>query len=261
MEIGEQLSAIKTAGERYRKKHTGKKGAVVKGLLDDVETFRGQLPALLDRLAAPGDKEWPQDLSVNEAMAAERLGVTPDDLGFVSGAICRFDALNDSKETAPGVELGGSAINKPVLVTYGGTKRVWKEEEARGWRCHGEGRHRHHQPAARRQPQRRQRHGGLDARHQVMPEAGFGVHDGKVGLVMSAAPGRDLKKLKDELWKGQPRKSKADYVERAEPQGAGQPAAPADRARGLRHPDRPGRTGMTAITCWTCRAMRSACSC
>lgn len=197
-DIETQLDEVAQAGAAYRKKHTGKKGAVVKGLLDDVDRFRGELPDLLLRMGTPGDKAWPRDMHLDAAMAAERMKLAPDALKFVSAKHCRFEAFSTERETASR-ELGAGSVNKVQLITYGDTQRVFKKEvsvDTSGANA----------PAllgidVQNKTGAGPRYGNRNVASNlvgkmlgtsVMPETSFAVHNGEVGIAMAFAPGKTI---------------------------------------------------------------------
>lgn len=195
-DVGAQLDEIRRAGEAYRKKHTGKKGNVVKALLEDVERFRGELPALLLRLGTP-EKAWPKELTLDSAMAAERLNIKPERLALVSPKHCRFAEFSDEQEKGF-VELGKGKVNAVQLIDYGGQKRVFKKEQTEdksgawlSWSLEMD-------TASGIRYGNRNVASGVVSKllgSSVIPETSFGVHNGEIGIMMTPAPGKTVEKL------------------------------------------------------------------
>ena len=162
-DLNDQLDEIVDAGKRYQKKHKGKKGQAVQGLLDDVERFRKAIPGVLDGLTE-GDEVWiaqrgPAGRSGDGGQA--RGGSSLGSLMGVSSKHCNFAKFNDETANAPAQELGKGSVNTVQLVKHGGVELVfgWRAAEGSPWRGVGPGhdgdRYRH--GSALRQSQHRRR--------------------------------------------------------------------------------------------------------
>ena len=195
--LGGQLDEIVAAGQRYQKKHTGKKGRAVQDLLDDVERFRTEIPGILDGLTDDTDA-FPDDLPLDQAMVAKGGGIKPGQLKGVGLAHCAFTRFNDNTREGPSQELGKGNVNSVQLVKHGGVERVFKEEQqtdnSKAWAPQFMG------IDVKTDPRYGNRNvaGGVLGKllgTTVMPESRFAVNDGKVGLLMEKAPGKTLAQL------------------------------------------------------------------
>ncbi len=195
--LNRQLDEIVAAGQRYQKKHTGKKGRAVQGLLDDVARFRREIPSTLDALTDEDDA-LPDDLPLDQAMAAKTAGITPANLKGISPQHCDFAKFNDGTREGPSKELGKGSVNTVQLVKHGGVERVFKEEQqtdtSKAWAPQFMGIN------VKDDPRYGNRNvaGGVVGKllgAKVMPESRFAVNDGKVGLLMEKAPGKTLAQL------------------------------------------------------------------
>ena len=195
--LNDQLDDIVTAGQRYQKKHTGKKGRAVQDLLDDVERFRREIPGTLDALTSEDDA-LPEGLPLDQAMVAKGAGIAPGKLKGVSPRHCDFVKFNDGTRAGPSKELGKGSVNTVHLVEHGGVERVFKEEQqtdtSQAWAPQFMG------IDVKNDPRYGNRNvaGGVLGKllgTKVMPESRFAINDGKVGLLMEMAPGKTLAQL------------------------------------------------------------------
>ena len=187
----EALRKVDVAAANYRKKHTGKKGNAVKGVQDDIDRFRQEIPTYLDNLLKNGG-QMPPELGLDQAMIAQRLGIRPDQLEGISAKHCRFDLISDENQTKPPKVLGKGACNTVDLVENDGVARVFKPEQKKdpnpppaSWGIGID-------PANPRYGNRNVASSiiGKLLGSKVMPEAAFGISKGEIGLVMETAPGK-----------------------------------------------------------------------
>ncbi len=197
-DLNDQLNEIVDAGKRYQRKHKGKKGQAVQGLLDDVERFRKEIPGVLDGLTEGEDGGLPEDLPVDQAMAAKRAGIKPGQLKGVSSKHCNFARFNDDTANAPAQELGKGSVNTVQLVKHGGVERVFKKEQQKdtsgAWAPNMMG------IDTAKDPRYGNRNiaGGVLGKllgTKVMPESSFAISGGEVGLLMEMAAGKTAQKL------------------------------------------------------------------
>ena len=194
----QRLDDVVAAGKRYQKKHTGKKGAAVQSLLDDVERVRKEIPPKLDLLTQGQGPKLPEDLPVDQALAAQRAGIKPEQLKGISVKHCNFTAFNDEVREADPKQLGKGAVNTVHLVKHGGVERVFKKEQTSdksgAWAPGMMG----------LDPQNDPRYGNRNVAGgaigrllgtSVMPQVSFGISDGEVGLLMDKAPGKTARSL------------------------------------------------------------------
>ncbi len=197
--LNDQLDEIVRAGRAYQKKHTGKKGRAVQGLLDDVERFRQEISPALDRLVGDGeDDAYPEDMPVDQGIAARNNGIKPGQLKGVSPKHCDFAKFNDQTADVPPIELAKGNVNSVQLVTHGGVERVFKKEQqsdtSGAWAPGMMG------IDVGSDPRYGNRNiaGGMIGNllgTKVMPQSSFAISNGEVGLLMDKAPGETVQKL------------------------------------------------------------------
>jgi hypothetical protein len=196
--LNDRLDEIDAACARYQKKHTGKKGRAVQGLRDDVARFRKEIAPALDALTSGTGGGLPEEMPLDQAMAAYRAGIKPGQLKGVSARHCDFAKFNDEKSDGPAKHLDKGNVSSVHLVSFGGVERVFKKEQQSD--TSGANAPMFMGIDVANDPRYGNRNvaGGLVGKllgTGVMPECSFGISGGEVGLMMEKAPGKTLRQM------------------------------------------------------------------